>query len=129
MGPAELLRYVADVLDRLGIPYRVTGSMATIAYGEPRFTNDIALVVRLRADVTRRCRLRADRDHLVGSRRIAVGDAQAAVARERDVDRAVEVELIGTGRRGVAARRDREHEEGDALHGAFGSPMRRTTRL
>src|SRR6478672_5453551 len=50
MGPAELLRYVADVLDRLGIPYRVTGSMATIAYGEPRFTNDIDLVVRLRPD-------------------------------------------------------------------------------
>jgi hypothetical protein len=25
------------------VPYLVTGSMATIAYGEPRFTNDIDL--------------------------------------------------------------------------------------
>jgi len=43
----ELLTRVTDSLDQLGIPYLVTGSMATIAYGEPRLTNDIDLVVRL----------------------------------------------------------------------------------
>jgi hypothetical protein len=41
MGPSELLEEVADVLESMGIPYLVTGSMATIAYGEPRFTNDV----------------------------------------------------------------------------------------
>jgi hypothetical protein len=37
-------------LERLQIPYLVTGSMATIAYGEPRFTNDIDVVVALSLD-------------------------------------------------------------------------------
>jgi hypothetical protein len=35
MEPSELLQRMAEVFGRLGIPYRVTGSMATIAYGEP----------------------------------------------------------------------------------------------
>ena len=47
MELAELLRRVTSTLDQLGIPYLVTGSVATIAYGEPRLTNDIDLVVRL----------------------------------------------------------------------------------
>src|SRR5437879_3390762 len=50
MDASELLRYLAAVLERLGIPYFVTGSLATIAYGEPRFTNDIDVVVDLRRD-------------------------------------------------------------------------------
>lgn len=48
MEPSELLAYLVRVLERLGIPYLVTGSTATIAYGEPRFTNDIDVVVDLR---------------------------------------------------------------------------------
>ena len=47
MELAELLSHVTSSLDQLRIPYLVTGSMATIAYGEPRLTNDIDLVVRL----------------------------------------------------------------------------------
>ncbi len=50
MGPSELLHDLAGTLDRLSIRYLVTGSMATIAYGEPRFTNDIDVVVVLRED-------------------------------------------------------------------------------
>jgi hypothetical protein len=41
----ELLRYLAEVFERLGLRYIVTGSTATIAYGESRFTNDIDVVV------------------------------------------------------------------------------------
>ncbi len=48
MEPSDLLHYFAGVLDRLGVPYFVTGSMATIAYGEPRFTNDLDVVVDLK---------------------------------------------------------------------------------
>ncbi|MEX0702562.1 MAG: hypothetical protein WD069_10750 [Planctomycetales bacterium] len=48
MEPYDLLRYVASVLHRLAIPYLVTGSTVTIAAGEPRFTNDIDIVVDLR---------------------------------------------------------------------------------
>jgi hypothetical protein len=44
MGPYELLEKIVDVLDQLGIQYLVTGSVAAMAYGEPRLTNDIDIV-------------------------------------------------------------------------------------
>lgn len=47
MGPSELLREVAEILESLDVAYLVTGSMATIAYGEPRFTNDVDIVADL----------------------------------------------------------------------------------
>lgn len=49
MEHLELLRYLADTFDRLGLRYAVTGSTATITYGEPRFTNDIDVVVDIPA--------------------------------------------------------------------------------
>jgi len=49
-GPAELLAHLATSLEHLQVPYLVTGSMATIAYGEPRFTNDIDVVIALPED-------------------------------------------------------------------------------
>lgn len=49
MEQSELLRYVTDVLERLGLRYFVTGSVATIFFGEPRFTNDIDIVADLPA--------------------------------------------------------------------------------
>lgn len=49
-GPADLLAHLAASLDLLRIRYLVTGSMATIAYGEPRFTNDIDVVIALPED-------------------------------------------------------------------------------
>jgi hypothetical protein len=47
MEPSDLLRYVVEVCERLGLRYFVTGSMATIFFGEPRLTNDIDIVVDL----------------------------------------------------------------------------------
>jgi len=47
MEPSELLQYAVEVLEKLGLRYFVTGSTATIFYGEPRFTNDIDIVVDL----------------------------------------------------------------------------------
>jgi len=44
MEQSELLRFVVSVLERLSLPYFVTGSTVTIFYGEPRFTNDIDIV-------------------------------------------------------------------------------------
>ncbi len=44
MGPYELLRNIVMVLERLQIPYIITGSIASMAYGEPRLTNDIDIV-------------------------------------------------------------------------------------
>lgn len=47
MEQSELLRYFTNVLEQLGLRYFVTGSVATIFFGEPRFTNDIDIVVDL----------------------------------------------------------------------------------
>ncbi|HBO46412.1 MAG TPA: hypothetical protein DD670_21285 [Planctomycetaceae bacterium] len=47
MDPSELLRKVAGAFESLEVRYLVTGSMATIAFGEPRFTNDIDVVAWL----------------------------------------------------------------------------------
>ena len=40
----ELLQKVVEVFEDLRIPYLVTGSVAAMAYGEPRLTNDIDIV-------------------------------------------------------------------------------------
>jgi len=47
MDQLDLLRYIARVFEEMGLRYFVTGSTATIFYGEPRFTNDIDVVVEL----------------------------------------------------------------------------------
>ena len=47
MEQDDLLRTVVASLERHEIPYLVTGSIATIFYGEPRFTNDIDVVALL----------------------------------------------------------------------------------
>lgn len=47
MESSELLRHCVAALERLRLRYFVTGSVATIYYGEPRFTNDIDVVVAL----------------------------------------------------------------------------------
>ena len=47
MEQSDLLRHVCMALENLGIKYLVTGSQATIVFGEPRFTNHIDIVVAL----------------------------------------------------------------------------------
>ena len=49
VNQAELLRYLADVLESLGVEYMIGGSQASIYYGEPRLTRDIDVVVDLGA--------------------------------------------------------------------------------
>ncbi len=41
----DLLKYLINAFEKLGIQYFITGSMGSIFYGEPRFTNDIDVVV------------------------------------------------------------------------------------
>jgi len=50
MEADDLLRVAVEACDGLGLTYLVTGSTASIAYGEPRFTNDIDIVLDLRAN-------------------------------------------------------------------------------
>jgi hypothetical protein len=47
MEQYELLGLLADCFESLGVRYFVTGSLASMAYGEPRLTNDIDIVAEL----------------------------------------------------------------------------------
>jgi hypothetical protein len=47
LDQTELLSFVAAARERRGLTYAVTGSHASIAYGENRFTNDIDVIVDL----------------------------------------------------------------------------------
>ncbi len=49
MEQSDLIKHVCSLFERLGVRYLVTGSQATIAYGEPRFTNDIDIVADLKS--------------------------------------------------------------------------------
>lgn len=49
--PHELMQKAADFFEREGVPYRVVGSMASIAYGEFRLTNDVDILVDLNPDL------------------------------------------------------------------------------
>jgi len=48
IDPRQLLAGIANVLNRLKIPYLVTGGMAVYVWGRPRFTADIDIVIRLK---------------------------------------------------------------------------------
>ena len=45
MEQSDLLHFTVAAVERLDLRYFVTGSTVTIFYGEPRFTNDIDIVV------------------------------------------------------------------------------------
>ena len=47
MQQPDLISPFTSRLERLGIPYMVTGSTAGILYGEPRLTHDVDIVVAL----------------------------------------------------------------------------------
>ncbi len=48
MNDASLISLFVRPLNQLRIPYMVTGGVASVIYGEPRFTRDIDLVLELR---------------------------------------------------------------------------------
>lgn len=50
MEQHELLLHVVNCYEQLKIPYLITGSIASIAYGEPRFTNDIDIVADIKTE-------------------------------------------------------------------------------
>jgi hypothetical protein len=44
------MQKAADFFERLGVSYRIVGSMASMAYGEARFTNDIDILADLQEE-------------------------------------------------------------------------------
>ena len=49
MPEADLLELFAVPLERAGLAYMVTGAAAAILYGQPRTTNDLDVVIELKA--------------------------------------------------------------------------------
>lgn len=49
MDQVDLVRMVTELLERLSIRYMLVGSMASMVYGESRYTHDIDIVVDLDA--------------------------------------------------------------------------------
>jgi len=47
MEQHDLLGHLVRCLEKLRIPYFITGAVASIAYGEPRLTNDIDIVAEI----------------------------------------------------------------------------------
>ncbi len=47
MEQSDLLEYLINAFEELGVRYLVTGSIASMFYGEPRFTNDIDIVAEI----------------------------------------------------------------------------------
>ena len=47
MDQSDLLRFAVGIIEGLGLRYFVTGSMASMRYGEARLTNDIDIVIEL----------------------------------------------------------------------------------
>jgi len=47
LGPVDLALRIASLLDRLGIPYVLGGSLASSIIGEPRATADIDVAIRM----------------------------------------------------------------------------------
>lgn len=73
----DLLRHCVDVLESLRVPYFVTGSLASVYYGEPRLTNDIDIVIDLQTHhVARFCRAFSPAEYYVSEE--AVREAVAA---------------------------------------------------
>lgn len=50
MDQTDLLRRVIGLLEQLDLTYMVVGSVASGAYGEPRFTQDIDILIHLSAE-------------------------------------------------------------------------------
>lgn len=56
MTQSQLLWKAIEILERLGVPYALVGSLASSTLGEPRYTNDIDLLVDLDVfDTARLC--------------------------------------------------------------------------
>lgn len=53
LGPLEILKDVAERFEKLNVEYFLVGSLASMYYSRPRFTNDIDLVVQINPSVIR----------------------------------------------------------------------------
>ncbi len=79
MSQSELLKFVKELLESLGIDYMLTGSLVSSALGEPRMTHDIDVIVAVdQASVARLTAAFAPNEFYVSD-----AAARSAVERQR----------------------------------------------
>lgn len=54
MTDPDLIRLFVGPLESLGLSYMITGGVASVVYGDPRFTRDVDLVLELPANAVGR---------------------------------------------------------------------------
>lgn len=79
---------IGAVLDELGIPYLVGGSVASITFGVPRFTHDLDLMVDLDEEDARALAARLEGEFYIDA------DAAADAVRHRSTFRAIHIETF-----------------------------------
>ncbi|MGH7480620.1 MAG: hypothetical protein ACRELV_00565 [Longimicrobiales bacterium] len=52
MSDPDLIGLFVEPIERLELSYMITGGVASVIYGDPRFTRDVDIVLELRAAVT-----------------------------------------------------------------------------
>lgn len=67
----SFLRRLVAIVDQVGIPYMLTGSLASAYYGEPRATRDIDFVIAVSDDETEELVYRLDEEGFYVSREAA----------------------------------------------------------
>ena len=81
MEPFELLKIVAELCERMGIRNLTVGSLATTAFGQPRFTNDIDLVLDLHEEqIDEFCRAFAAPEYCLSQAAVQTAVAQKSIA-------------------------------------------------
>lgn len=95
MEQSELLRYVVGALEKLEIRYFVTGSTVSIFFGEPRFTNDIDVVVDLdHKDVSRFCAEFPSEDFYLSEEAVVRAVAQKGIFNILHPSSALKIDVI-----------------------------------
>jgi hypothetical protein len=112
MEPLDLLRCMVSAREGMRLRYFVTGSTATIFYGEPQFTNDIDVVVNLQeSQLAEFCsKFPADKFYLSehAARDAVRTRSQFNIRCDRE-----EVGLLPTGGIGKASPRYRRHSQNE----------------
>lgn len=114
----DLIALFVEPLEPLGVSYMITGGVASVIYGDPRFTRDIDLVMRLDSgDAERLSSAFAGGDFYVPPLEVLVEEASRPAAGHFNIIH-----------RDTALRADVYLARGDALH-SWAFPRRRRMRV
>ena len=89
----ELIRIAVEALDRVGIPYAITGSVASSVHGEPITTYDVDIVVRMTPVQARQLDAELPQRFYRSAERLLDVATKGGLANLIDVDTGLKVDL------------------------------------